>query len=468
MNAADFKELERIYKAKVTGRGLASSQHDIAELQEKIALQSEKLREQDELLKILVAPPFARAMVISMGTPEVKGKNSMPGTVLLSNGAEVLIPPKMELKPGMTVRLSSKTMEIVSVVGNVGTTAAGVILTVVGVVDDSIAEVEVGGATKAVGTAMVKVAKGDRVIVDNGMSVVIQNLGKQQDTFKVEVQKISVTWDSIGGQAQAKAELQEAIEGPFKHPEIFKAYGKKTIKGILLEGPPGCGKTMFAKAAATAIARQYGEKSASGFISVKGPEILNKYVGQSEETIRGLFVRARDHYKKHHYPAILFIDECDAILGARGSHGFGMEKTTVPMFLAEMDGMEEGGPLVLLATNRADTLDPAIVRDGRVDRKISVQRPTKEDSIQIFEMYLRNKPIDGIDRTAFATAFAEELFISPLVSRVSGALIAGLVDQAVSIAMRRDIAAGISAKGLNADDIMASIKTVEIQNEKVK
>lgn len=438
------------------------------------------VQQQNELLGALGAPPYVRFTVLAMGRPEEEiagptGKTSkIPGMILVGNGGqelEIPLPPQFKVKVGDVVRINPKTLTFVEKVADGEATPNGVIQVVAGLIDKNNSEIESGGGRRVIHHTMA-VEKGDRVMLDPGGNHVLRNLGKQMDNFQADTERINITWDDVGGQHRAKEEMREAIEGPVVNREIFEAYGKKAVKGILLYGPPGCGKTLLAKAAARSLADLHGAKSASGFIYVKGPEILNKWVGQSEETIRSLFARARDHHKREGYPAVLFIDEADAILGARGTQSMvtGMEKTIVPMFLAEMDGLDENGPLVLLSTNRPDALDAAVVRDGRVDRKIEVVRPSQDDSVEIFTQYLRGKPIATLANIAYATGFAQAVFANPtLKSRVSGALIAGLVDQAVSIAMRRDIASGNKKPtGLLEEDIQAACKVVETQNLKVK
>ena len=195
------------------------------------------------------------------------------------------------------------------------------------------------------------------------------------------------------------------------------------------------------------------------FIYVKGPELLEMWLGKSEEAIRSLFARAKEHKKKYEFPAIIFIDEAEALLRKRGSGiSSDIESTTVPTFLAEMGGMEESGALVLLATNRADILDPAVVRDGRVDVKVYVSRPTLESAGEIFNIHLKKVPLAGnLKKEDLAFSAAKRLFSDDyryyaihdrkdlktpkyflLRHIVNGALIAGIVDKATTLAIRRD------------------------------
>jgi proteasome-associated ATPase len=258
--------------------------------------------------------------------------------------------------------------------------------------------------------------------------------------------------------------LREAIEYPVIHKELYKSLGKKPIKGVLLEGPPGCGKTMLAKAAAGAISKLHGKAaSATGYIYVKGPEVLSKWVGEAEGTIRQLFNMARAHRDKYGYPAIVFIDECESLLSRRGTGvSSDIDKTIVPAFLAELDGLEESGAMVILATNRPDRLDPAVVREGRVDRRIQVLRPNQTDSAHTFKLYLQKVPTCQ-DPEAISKHAAEYLF-SPSAGLLvlttahgdtfpftlghiaSGAMIAGIVDRATSLVLHRAIETGSSSK----------------------
>jgi proteasome-associated ATPase len=240
----------------------------------------------------------------------------------------------------------------------------------------------------------------------------------------------------------------------------------------------------------TAIARMYGidarEAMQSGFIYVKGPELLEMWLGKSEEAIRSLFARAKTHKKRYGFPAIIFIDEAEALLRKRGSGiSSDIESTTVPTFLAEMGGMEESGALVLLATNRADILDPAVVRDGRVDVKVYVSRPTLESAGEIFNIHLKGVPLaDGLKKKDIAATAAKRLFSDEykyytvtdrkdpktpkyflLKHIVNGALIAGIVDKATTLAIRRD--SGHPEKnpgGVKEQDLLDAIDMVFKQN----
>jgi proteasome-associated ATPase len=300
---------------------------------------------------------------------------------------------------------------------------------------------------------------GDRLVVGGPgpfLATAIENLGKSENRFRFN-DELKLSWEDVGGQIHAKAQLKEAIEFPILYKDLYKSLGKKQIKGVLLEGPPGCGKTLLAKAAAASISRLYGKAAAStGYIYVKGPEVLSKWVGEAESTIRGLFNLARSHKQKHGYPAILFIDECESLLSRRGSGvSSDMDKTIVPSFLAELDGLTDSGAMVILATNRPDRLDSAVVREGRIDRRIRVDRPNQSDAAQIFQIYLGKVPTCS-DPQEVSNQAAEHLFSAhtglvqltttsgdtfpfTLGHLASGAMIEGIVDRSTSLVLHEAI-----------------------------
>lgn len=341
--------------------------------------------------------------------------------------------------------------------------------------------------------ARVKPDVGSRVVLDMTNSVAIEVVPEPENQRFSLTQETGVEWGDIGGQDDAKKAMREAIEGPFMHADLYRKYGKKPLKGVLLYGPPGNGKTMLGKAAATAIASVHGARHPGAFMYVKGPEVLNKFLGESEATIRSLFDAARAHFSRHGYPAVIFIDEADSLLSKRGSARGQInslaEVTVVPQFLAEMDGLDEQCALVILATNLAEVLDPAIVRDGRVGRKVHVPRPDRKTAAAILRGALSKVPISdpgGVDllvEFVLDRVFSNlHVFVEFTVEKdgkkethpftlqhlVSGAMLVGLVDKATTAAIERELAnkkgPPIVGGGLTRDDVGAAIKLTVKEN----
>ena len=399
------------------------------------------------------------------------------GTVTLSRdmGVGVAALPSFKLKRGDIVILN-RNGQIISIYDG---ELPGDVVYVDRVINEKFIEIAADQGAKILFNGKGKIEKGDRIVVDRGMNIVLKNLGKETSAFLTEVP--GLTWDEIGGLEEAKMELREAIELPFERPDLFVRYGKRPIKGVLLYGPPGCGKTLLGRAAATSIARLHGKSGAGGFIYVKGPEVLSRFVGSAEATIRGVFQNAKEHYKKTGFPAVIFIDEADAILSRRGTGiSSDMEKTIVPTFLTEMDGAEESGAIVFLATNRSDVLDPAIVRDRRIDRKIRISRPDRTSSIEIFKLALAPVPMgNGDSIRGIAEKATEELFhvkwslysielqedemVVTLGDLISGGMIVNIVDHATSYAMRREMADGV--EGMTLNDITKAIQSIYDANK---
>ncbi len=267
---------------------------------------------------------------------------------------------------------------------------------------------------------------------------------------EVVVQVPNVKWEDIGGLEEVKEELKMAVEWPLKYPELFKAAGARQPKGILLYGPPGTGKTLLAKAVAN--------ESEANFISVKGPEIMSKWVGESEKAIREIFRKARQAA-----PAVVFFDEIDAIAPIRG-RGFdsGVTERVISQLLTEIDGLEELRKVVVIAaTNRPDLVDPALLRPGRFDRLIYVPPPDYKARVEIFKIHTRDKPL------------AKDVDLEELAKRTegyTGADIASLVNTAALIALRehvekyKDPKEAIKHKG----ELKITMKHFEKAFEKVK
>lgn len=296
---------------------------------------------------------------------------------------------------------------------------------------------------------------GDRVTTDTHSRVVLSVIPENKKKLDYDN---SVTWDDVVGLEDVKLQLKEMIEMPVTHGALFKKYGYKPPRGVLFSGPPGCGKTMLGKAVASSISKMYGDNSPNGFIYVKGPELLSKFVGESESSVRELFARAASHKKKTGAPAVIFIDEADAVLSSRYSGNqsiSGMEKTMVPAFLAEMDGIGEHNAFVILATNRPEVLDNAVVRDGRIDRKIRVTRPNSKMIEDIVSKNLNGCPLtDDITPSIVSEMMVEsgtyEIFSSKLdgspqyhvmnmMDFVSGAMVYNITRRAKSFAMHEEL-----------------------------
>jgi transitional endoplasmic reticulum ATPase len=245
---------------------------------------------------------------------------------------------------------------------------------------------------------------------------------------EVQVQVPNVSWDDVGGLEELKEELREAVEWPIKHKEAFEYVDVETPKGILLHGPPGTGKTLIAKALA--------KMTESNFISIKGPELLSKWVGESEKGVREIFRKARQAA-----PCIIFLDEVDALVPRRGSGGSGSHVTenVVSQILTEIDGLEElHNVLIIGATNRLDIVDEALLRPGRFDRIIEVPFPDNKGREQIFNIHTKKKPL------------AEDVSIAKLVELTegfSGAEIAAIANRAAITALKRYV--GGKSENLN-------------------
>jgi len=344
-----------------------------------------------------------------------------------------------------------------------------------------------------------KLKSGDEVRTDPNYKIAIEVLARpHSDEYYLESVP-ELPWEKVGGQQEALAAIRDAIELPLLHPDLFRRFQHSTPKGFLLHGPPGCGKTLIGKATAynltQQLQRQSGEEMREYFMHIKGPEILNMWVGESERMVREIFATAREKRKEGFMP-FLFIDEAESILGTRRASRFSnILSTLVPMFCTEMDGIESLAEVVIiLASNRADLIDPAILRPGRIDRKIKVSRPNREGSREIYRIYLaQNLPYDpALVREAGGVPAAIDLLIEKLIDLqfshrdenrfititlrsgkkdtlyrgdlVSGAMIASIVERAKGIAIKRAIASA-EEEGISLDDLRASLDAEYLEND---
>jgi proteasome-associated ATPase len=356
----------------------------------------------------------------------------------------------------------------------------------------------------------VELKAGDEVRIDPTARIAIEKLADRKAGKHVLDDVPTVTWEQIGGQREAIAAIRKAIEYPLLHAGTFKQFKFSQPKGFLLYGPPGCGKTLIGQAAAGSLSKLMRESqgadaqvaggrppvTSGAFLHVKGPEILNMWLGESERMVRDLFAQARARRKEGALPFI-FIDEAESVLGTRRAmRSFNISNTLVPMFCSEMDGIESlHDVVIILASNRPDLIDPAVLRPGRIDRKIKVARPDREASGEILKVYLTEElPLHpsvvsergGELRQAVASLVNET--IDAIFKRtdenrllsirlrngqnnvlyrgdlVSGAILSSIVQRAKEKAIDRTIQSGEPA-GLSAKDLFESVSEEFRQGE---
>ena len=348
----------------------------------------------------------------------------------------------------------------------------------------------------------VELKPGDELRIDPSQRIALEKLADRKAAKHVLDEVPNVTWDQIGGQQSAIASIRKAIEYPLLHASTFKQFKFSQPKGFLLYGPPGCGKTLIGQAAAGSLSKlvsetgpESGDKertsspiTGGAFLHVKGPEILNMWLGESERMVRDLFAQARARRRDGALPFI-FIDEAESILGTRRAmRSFNISNTLVPMFCSEMDGIESlRDVVIILASNRPDLIDPAVLRPGRIDRKIKVARPDREASADILKVYLsEDLPIDQTllserdGNHGQAMSFLVQQVIERVFSKtdenrllsirlrngqqkilyrgdlVSGAILASIVERAKEKAIDRTIDSGKPA-GLVSQDLFDAV-----------
>ncbi|HEU5189882.1 MAG TPA: proteasome ATPase [Methylomirabilota bacterium] len=344
-----------------------------------------------------------------------------------------------------------------------------------------------------------KLKVGDHILMDGKSGYLLEKLPKSEveDLTLEEVPDIS--YENIGGLSTQLETIKDAVELPYLYADYYKEHHLAPPKGVLLYGPPGCGKTMIAKAVANNLAARIsekrGEKVKGFFLNIKGPELLNKYVGETERKIREIFIKAREKAAED-VPVVVFFDEMDALFRTRGSGiSSDVETTIVPQLLAEIDGVEHlRNVIVIGASNRQDLIDPAILRPGRLDVKIKIERPDGTAAVEIFNKYMTTElPIHqdevrqssgdaqaAVDRMIAATV--EEMYNLGEDNRFlevtyangdkevlyfkdfsSGAMIESIVRRAKKLALKRYIQS--AEKGIKVDDLINAVREEFKENE---
>jgi proteasome-associated ATPase len=441
----------------------------------------------------LTQPPSAYGVVV--------GRND-DGTVdVLSGGRKmrVALSPEVDLdslERGQEVVLN----ESLNVVLARGNEVSGEVVTIKDILEDGTRALIVGRADEErvceLADVLIgeKLRAGDHILMDPRSGLLLEKLPRPEVEELVLEEVPDISYADVGGLDEQIEQIADAVELPFVHHELFAEHRLPAPKGILLYGPPGCGKTLIAKAVAnslaTKVAEVSGDKQArSYFLNINGPELLNKYVGETERQIRLVFQRAREKSEEG-WPVIVFFDEMDSMFRTRGSGiSSDMESTIVPQLLAEIDGVESlKNVIVIGASNREDLIDPAILRPGRLDVKIKIERPDVKAAAQIFGRYLTadlplaedevrelgggdaQKAVDVmIERTV------EEMYRADDDNRFlevtyqngdkevmyfkdfsSGAMIENIVRRAKKVAIKRFIAGGV--KGIRTEDLIVSIR----------
>lgn len=328
----------------------------------------------------------------------------------------------------------------------------------------------------------IELEENDRIMVDPAFSIVLKKLSNDTSNRYKLTGALNVDWSDIGGLEIAKQQCREVLELPIQQPKLFAFYKMKKADGIIFHGASGCGKTLLTKACATALAKMHGKQALdSGFIFVKSPEILDKYIGITEATLRELFERGRRHYREHGYQAILAFDEFDAIAPQRGyRRSSDIADTLVPMILGEMDGIDsnqtKANPIVIAMTNRVEYLDPAII--SRFNAPIKVDRPNSDSCMEILKLHSKDVPFQNEEHRMVALAVTtQDIFgKSRLLYRVNGEhdfcfsdavngrMLRNIVEKAKMLALQDDIANNTEA-GVNMEHFRTAVQKFYVQQQ---
>jgi proteasome-associated ATPase len=414
---------------------------------------------------------------------------------------------RVSLHPGLDAKELRRGQEIVlneslNVVMARGSDLSGEVVTLKELLDDGHRAIVVGRADEErvveVADSLMgeKLRAGESLLMDSRSGLLLERLPRPEVEELVLEEVPDISYEDVGGLDSQIEQITDAVELPFLYKDLFTEHKLPAPKGVLLYGPPGCGKTLIAKAVANSLAKKVAALSGDGdgagrsyFLNIKGPELLNKYVGETERQIRLVFQRAREKGEEG-VPVIVFFDEMDSLFRTRGSGiSSDVESTIVPQLLAEIDGVEAlKNVIVIGASNREDLIDPAILRPGRLDVKIKIERPDEVSAAQIFSRYLTSslpleeaevRSLGGGDREKtvrlMIEATVEEMYRDEEVNQflevtyqngdkevmyykdfASGAMIENIVRRAKKLAIKRQIAK--QGKGIRTQDLIDSIK----------
>lgn len=488
-------------------------QNYIAALKESITSDSGRLEEAEKLVgeyeeayEKLTAPANRLGVFLHW----IESEDGSDTLALIAVGEQefvVQVDPNVPvdaLRTGVRVRVN----DAYAIIGFLEPNPHGALIKVAEVYEDG--RLRVGGETPgsdgriiARGDSLkdVVIKTGDQVRLDPSGRLAMEHYEGQEnrDYFLEKVPEIP--WEKVGGQHAAIQLIRDTIEQPLIYPEIFERFDQKPVKGILLYGPPGCGKTLIGKATAYNLTREYSRRTGRDvkeyFMAISGPKILNMWLGETERLVREIFKTAREKAKEGRL-VFIFMDEAESVLRTRSSGRYlNISNTVVPQFCAELDGLQSLDNVVLMLTsNRPDYIDPAVLRPGRIDRKVKVDRPDRGASMQILGIYLHDGlPLDPavmkrnhgeIDcarkeiieeltdfiwkkskENEFVKVFlrsgsSETLYYKDMIS---GALLKSVVDRAKDAAIKRAIADPKGESGISLEDLTAAARQEYKENE---
>tara|TARA_B100000809_G_scaffold259931_1_gene305900 strand:- start:15378 stop:17147 length:1770 start_codon:yes stop_codon:yes gene_type:complete len=473
-------------------RELARAMASNKKLENVLTSSRERIEALREEVDKLSQPPASYGTVV--------GRNEDGSADVQASGRKMRVSIHPDLSDGLEVGQEVVLNESLSIIEARAPEQVGEVVTVKEVLPGGQRAVVVGRADEErvadLGDDLLRdgIRSGDAALLDARSGLLLERLPRPEVESLVLEEVPDVTYADVGGLDQQIEMIIDAVELPFVHQQLFAEYQLPAPKGILLYGPPGCGKTLIAKAVANSLASKVSEiaddrEARSFFLNIKGPELLNKYVGETERQIRLVFERAREKSEQG-WPVIVFFDEMESLFRTRGSGiSSDIESTIVPQLLAEIDGVEAlRNVIVIGASNREDLIDPAILRPGRLDVKIKIERPDEIAASHIFSRYLteelpidaelvetlgggdRNKAVLGMIDAAVASMYGDDernRFLEVTYQNgdkevlyfrdfASGAMVENIVRRAKKLAIKRQLAGG--SRGIQTDDLEDAVR----------